>query len=640
MICITNLSKAYGTRQLLQDVTYHFPSGEKIALVGDNGAGKSTLLNILCQLEHLDSGTITKPHQVKIGYLPQQPNPTPLSSILEECKNGHKELVHLSLQLEATLQVMTDHPSDDNCLNYENILQKFQNAGGFEWEANAKAILVGLGFAQSDFSNHPSSLSGGWRMRLELAKLFLASPDFLILDEPTNHLDLPSLVWVENFLQSFKGTLLFVSHDRKLLNKLATVTLHLNNGKLKSYAGNYDAFLHAQAISYAHQQATFTQLEKKKDQLERFVERFGAKATKAKQAQSKQKIIDKLSEQQSTLELPTQQATIAFTLPEPPPIERVTCTVKQLDIGYKATHILSKNINLQIERGQKIAVIGANGIGKSTLLRTLIGLINPLGGEIQLASKAIISFFAQDQLDTLKPNESVLQNTTQLGEIPEKEARSLLGSFLFRGDDVFKPVHVLSGGEKSRVGLAVSLAKKANFLFLDEPTNHLDMHSVEALIAALQKFKGTVIFVSHDRNFIDSICTHVFAMVSDGRSMLFEGKLDDYEHLSAIAGFPNVLHAANNESSNQPSINQETHREKKELKQERKKLEKNIAIFEKTSHELEQQIKKLDEQSNQIPGSDFVSLTKIQEEKDKLIAQLSEIEANWLIAQEELENLS
>ncbi len=474
MIRIENLSKAYGSKILFNNSSYHFPEGERIALVGPNGAGKSTLLNIICGLEEADDGQLLKPAKMNLGYLPQEPNPHPKETILEECMDGALKLKKLKHDLDLILIEMENNYNEDVHKKFEKIEDLFREAGGYALEARAKGILVGLGFLGNQLYKNPKQLSGGWRMRLELAKVFLNDPDFLVLDEPTNHLDLPSLIWVEKFLQSFTGTLLFVSHDRALLNRLSTITLHLFNGKFTPYKGNFDSFLEQRAQRLELETAAYERHKKRADEIQRFVDRFKAKASKAKQAQSRMKMLERMKEVEGSFDIDDSIDEISFTLPKVTQSGKEVLKVEKMSIGYQA--VLSKHIELNVLRGQKIAIIGPNGIGKSTFLKTLANVINPLDGGFNLGHNVSLAFFAQDQLETLDENKTILENVMGVSDnIGEKKARSVLGSFLFRGDDAFKNVKVLSGGEKSRVGLACLLLRNANFLLLDEPTNHLDM---------------------------------------------------------------------------------------------------------------------------------------------------------------------
>lgn len=648
MIRIENLSKAYGKKILFQNSTYHFPDSERVALVGPNGAGKSTLLNIICGLEESDSGRILKPAKINLGYLPQEPNSNPKSTILEECVDGALKLRQLKIQLDAVLLEMESNYSEDVHKKFEKIENSFHEAGGYALEARAKGILIGLGFLGSQLNKNPKQLSGGWRMRLELARVFLNDPDFLVLDEPTNHLDLPSLIWVEKFLQSFKGTLLFVSHDRALLNRLATVTLHLYNGKFTPYKGNFDSFLEQREQRLELESAAFERHKKRADEIQRFVDRFKAKASKAKQAQSRMKMLERMKELEGSFDIDDSVDEISFSLPKVNASGKEVLKITSMSIGYDS--VLSKDINLNVLRGQKIAIIGPNGIGKSTLLKTIASKIQPKQGGFELGHNVSLSFFAQDQLDTLDENKTILENVMGASsDVGERRARSLLGSFLFRGNDVFKSVKILSGGEKSRVGLAFLLLQQSNFLLLDEPTNHLDMSSAEILANAIEEYEGTLLFVSHDRNFIDSICTHVFAMTNDGRFALFEGKLEDYERLAPLSGFPDILSPdrsmemaklatdADNskiEKTNDP-INdqqQEYRKEKQNLVKSKEKIEAEILI-------LTNKIKEIENKFVDEDISDFNKINELEKNINNYKNELLAKEEIWIEIESQLVKL-
>jgi len=529
MIKVENLSKSFGRKRIVTNASFHFLENERIALVGPNGVGKSTLLNILCGIENQDGGKVLIPSKTVLGYLPQEPNPNPKSTTLEEALSGAKKLMVMQKQIDSYLAQLDQDYDEDVLRKFEHLEDQFRHDGGYALEARAKGILIGLGFKHEDFEKNPRDLSGGWRMRLEFTKIFLNDPDFLILDEPTNHLDLPSLIWVEDFLKTFQGTLLFVSHDKSLLNRLATMILNIENGKLVSYRGNFDSFLEQREQKRELEEATKERFQKKKSEISKFIERFGAKASKAKQAQSRVKMLVRMEEEFSSQFEPEDIIKrIHLLLPLKYKSGKEVLTTHDLSIGY--SHPLFKNLNLKIRRGQKVAVVGANGIGKSTLLKTIANYIPELSGNIDLGYQVNLAYFAQDQLDVFDPKETVLINLmNQNLELSERAARRALGSFLFSGDDVYKPFGVLSGGEKSRVGLCSLLQHGANFLLLDEPTNHLDLTSIEVLAHALSEFEGTILFVSHDRNFIDGMCSHVFAMHADGSHFMVEGNIDDYQ---------------------------------------------------------------------------------------------------------------
>jgi ATP-binding cassette subfamily F protein 3 len=541
MILIQNLLKRFAGRVILNSVSYHFPAKARIALVGSNGAGKTTLLNILCELDEADSGGITKPKNCVLGYLPQEPSLTPAETILSECLTGADTINTVCEQRDEALRLMGENYSDELYARYEKLEMDFQNMGGYALESLAKEILSGLGFKNEQFALSPLILSGGWRMRLELAKILVKEPNFLILDEPTNHLDLPSMIWLENYLERFQGTLLFVSHDQELLNRLATMTIHLSQGNLEAYTGNFDAFLKQHELKKSQGTHAAKQLDLQAAHIEKFIERFRGKPSKAAQVRSRYKMLSRLQGLQEAVPSSSDEARVSIKMPMAQVSGKRVLFVKDATIGYPNLP-LARKLSLPIERGQKVAIIGANGIGKSTLLKSIVGIIPFLEGTSEMGHNVLPGYFAQEQLDHLDGSLSAMDNV-MLGNpgITAQEARRILGGFLIQGDDVFKPLKVMSGGEKSRVGLANLLGKKCNFLLLDEPTNHLDMLSIEMLSEALDEYEGTVLLISHNRQFINEVATHIFAMTHNGRSQLFEGNLDDYVTAAERLKFPNVL---------------------------------------------------------------------------------------------------
>ncbi len=648
MIRIENLSKAFGPKVLLSDANYHFPEGERIALVGANGVGKTTLLNILTGTEEQDGGKVLVPGKATIGYLPQIPNPMPHKTILEECIAGASRVHALQTTRDRALERMSSDYSEENHHAFEAAEEAFARAGGYLISSRSREILSGLGFQTRDFEKNPKELSGGWRMRLELARIFINHPDFLVLDEPTNHLDLPSLVWVEKYLASFRGTVLFVSHDRDLLNRLPTVVLHLYKGRLVPYRGNFDKFLEEREQRAMEEAALAEKLRARRENLERFVERFGAKASKAKQAQSKLKMLSRIQELEADVSLDSDEPTLSIRLPDPPSSGREILRIEEGSIGYSFP--LATGLNVRISKGSKVAIIGINGIGKSTLLRTISDRIPSLSGQFTLGHNVSLAYFAQEQLEVLDPNSSALQNVMAASlEITERQARALLGAFLFRGDEAFKPVRVLSGGEKSRVGLARLLATKANFLLLDEPTNHLDMSSVETLAQAISEYSGTILYVSHDRTFIEETCTHVLVMLPDGRSALFEGNLDDYQRLAAQSGFPNVLDpevdtellenspTSQMQASSIASSRSDTRAQ--ELKRERQRLERVITKADTDMAALTASIAQLEQNMLDASALDYAQARADHQEQERLRERLSEIENVWIESSETLEKV-
>lgn len=511
MLQIKNISKSFSGKSIIKDVSYLFPSHKRIALIGVNGAGKTTLLNIVCGLEEQDSGDIIISKDDKIGYLPQSPNANPEDTILLECMSGDKALFNLKLQLEEASAALEQEYSQEIYDKYEKSEHDYQYAGGYKLEANAEKILLGLGFKREQLSLNPKTLSGGWSMRLELGKVLLQSPDFLILDEPTNHLDLPSIIWLEEYLQKFKGTLLFISHDEELLNKLSNIILHLKDGVVREYHGNYDSFL----VQYEERQAAAVSelktKEKKIAQLSKFVDRFGAKASKAAQAQSKMKMIAAIERQTSNISVDSSDLEMHIPMKVTQKSGEDVLHLQGCTIGYDKP-LLSK-INMYVGRGYKVAILGTNGKGKTTMLKSINGQLKLLEGDIKVGHNVKVGYYAQEQLELLDPKLNVLENLMRANtKLIEREARKILGSFLFSSDAVFKPVAVLSGGEKSRLSLACLLMEEANLLLLDEPTNHLDMLSTNILSEALSNYEGTVMFVSHNRRFINDVATHIFSV--------------------------------------------------------------------------------------------------------------------------------
>ena len=647
MIRIENLAKRYGPKEILRATTYHFPEGERIALVGPNGAGKTTLLKLLCGVEEADTGQIVVPGDFVVGYLPQVPNGNPAPTVLEECLSSSSggRLQSLKERVDLALEKLTLDYNEKSHLQFEQLEHEFRSLGGYALEARAKGILTGLGFSAAKQGVSPLSLSGGWRMRLELAKIFLNSPHFLILDEPTNHLDLPSLKWVEKYLAQFQGTLLYVSHDRELLNRLSTVTVFLKGGVLDAYKGNFDSFLVQREERLERDAARADLLRKQQAHLQKFVDRFGAQATKAKQAQSRVKMIEKLRTLEENLSFEDSQEAMSFRLPIAVTSGREVLLVKELSIGYSPSVPLATRINFRVNRGDRVGIIGSNGVGKSTLLKSIVGIVPPLQGEFTMGHNVQLSYFAQDQLDTLRESASVLDNLKfTSGNLSEKELRGLLGGLLFHGDDVFKPVSVLSGGEKSRVGLARVLAQSGNLLLLDEPTNHLDMTSCEILASAVAEYEGTVVFVSHDTTFINEVATHILVILPDGRNAIFEGNLDDYERLCILSNFPNVLapeclqEQSTPDSSSEDKVfkadSQQQRQEQKEQKRDRQKIERQIKKLEERMEALQTSLQQKESELLACDPKDFLHMANVAQKINAQKAELQEIEEEWLILQD------
>ena len=638
MIRITHLTKSYGNKTLFKDLNYHIPEGEKIALVGDNGCGKTTLLRILTGLEEADQGQLILPKTLKIGHLDQHLDSTQNSTVLDEALTGNQSLCSLKTKLTDITEQLKLDSSDKIIHQFESIETNYRASGGYSYEAEAKRILMGLGFDHEQQTKKARELSGGWKIRLAIAKMFLNQPNFIILDEPTNHLDLPSLVWFENYLNSFAGTIVLVSHDKELLQRFPTRILHLENGDLRAYKGTYDDFLKKSESHRAHQEKTKDQLYKKQQHLQSFVDRFGAKATKAAQAQSKMKLIQKLSKQIETLDHHHSKKQIGIFNFDIKKVEKVVCTIKEASLGYQKP--LLKKITLEIQKDQKLAIVGSNGIGKSTMIKSLAKIIPPLSGNISWSASAKIAYFSQNLLDHLSSDETLINCLKNQTPLSENEARKLLGSFLFQKDDPLKKLSALSGGEMSRFGLVYALAQKPNILLLDEPTNHLDMKSTEILTQFLKSFPGTIIFVSHNRFFINEIATHTIAFSKDGHFFSCEGNLHDYIRLSKHSAFPNIF------TENDPDKKPQIVKQKDEHFSERKKEQRKHESLKRKIKQLEKTIKKLTLDIQQIElelsipdiASDFKKSHELNSKLQEKKTNKESMEEQWLQVHDEIES--
>ncbi|MFZ4861980.1 ABC-F family ATP-binding cassette domain-containing protein [Sphingobacterium sp. Mn56C] len=526
MISINNLTFEIGARALYDEANWHIKPGDKTGLIGANGTGKSTLLKLIVGDYKPTSGTISMAKDLKIGYL----NQDLLSyhsdnSILHVAMEAFARQNQLHTEIEALLKKMETDYSDDILNKLSNKQTEFEALDGYSIEFRAHEILAGLGFSEEEQKRPLATFSGGWRMRVMLAKILLQAPDILLLDEPTNHLDLPSIKWLENYLQAFEGAIVIVSHDRYFLDKVINKTVESRKGKLNIYAGNYTFYLEEKALREEIQGNQFKNQQAKIKQEEKLIERFRAKASKAKMVQSRIKALDRM-EKVDAIDDDNPEVNFSFKFTKPS--GRHVVTLENISKSYPNLEIL-KNTNGLIEKGDKIALIGANGKGKSTLLRIVADADTAYTGESKKGHNVSQTFFAQHQLESLHLENSILQELqTFAPKHTETELRSILGCFLFTGDDVFKKIKVLSGGEKSRVALAKALTADANFLVLDEPTNHLDMASVNILIQALQQYEGTFIVVSHDRYFLDNIANKIW-YIEDKSIKEYPGTYEEYE---------------------------------------------------------------------------------------------------------------
>ena len=535
LLQLTNASLAFGGQPVFDNLTWTIKPGKSIGLIGPNGAGKSTLLRVLAGRQLLDEGTISTSGDASLGFLEQDVQEMPSDrTIKEEALLAFEEILTLQdkeIHITAELERETDHESKP----YKRLLGELTDIHdrlvAFEAhriEDQTEAILSGLGFEATDMDRPLQSFSGGWRMRVALAKLLLQQPTFLLLDEPTNHLDIDSIGWLEKYLREYAGTVIIVSHDRYFLDRMVTTTAELYGGKVIEYAGNYSFYLEDRKLRRELQRAAYENQQKQIAETERFITRFRAKATKARQVQSRVKMLERMERIPPP---PDEEATITFRFPEPEKSGRVVMELSSFSKHYDSDEgriqVFKDTRPQQIERGDKIALTGKNGAGKSTLARILNGT-EPFEGDCTTGYKVELTFFAQHQADALNLKHTVLDSLREVSRgHSETELRSILGAFLFSGDDVFKPISVLSGGEKSRVALARTLLVPANFLILDEPTNHLDIQSINVLIEALRQYKGTFVIVSHDRHFLDQVVNKVWR-VEHGEIREYIGNYTEY----------------------------------------------------------------------------------------------------------------
>lgn len=519
MLSLSNVSKAFGGRTLYEDVSLQINYGDRVALVGANGAGKSTLFSVILKENEPDSGNVAMDRNTTLGYLPQETAATGDETVIElatAITPEHARLRRLMTQAEAEGKTDTEA--------YHDAQGKYSELGGFQLDPKAKRILNGLAFREADFSRMARTMSGGWIMRAHLARLLVMEPDLLMLDEPTNHLDLESLGWFQAYLQAYPGAILMISHDRAFLNSLIDTILEIRNKKVNRYRGNYDSYVEQRAAREVQHLAAYKNQQKEIDDLQRFADRFRAKASKAAQAQSKLKQIDRMEK----IEAPEgSEKKIHIKFPQPTRSGQRVISLDKIHFAYDTLKIY-EGIDFEAEREQRTVLVGPNGAGKSTLLKLLAGGLKPHEGERKLGHNVLAGYYSQNRVEMLNPTNTVLQEVMSIDkQVPEQAARTVLGSFLFQGDDVFKKTSVLSGGEKSRLALVKLLLDPPNLLLMDEPTTHLDMSSIDALIEALKQYQGTIIFISHDVYFIRSLAKTVLH-ISAGKLMPYAGDYDYY----------------------------------------------------------------------------------------------------------------
>jgi ATP-binding cassette subfamily F protein 3 len=649
MLSLQNAGKRFGSRILFLEANWLIRSKEKTALVGANGTGKSTIMKVLAGMETLDYGTVQQTRGMSIGYLPQEGLALAGRTVFEECLTVFDELREMEKEVErlgGQLSVL-DHEGpeyDTAAERYSMLQERFHALDGYALDAQVGGVLTGLGFGKEDWARQTTEFSGGWQMRIALAKLLLAKPNLLLLDEPTNHLDLETRNWLEDYLHTYPFGYILISHDRYFLDVTIDRTVEIWNKRLNIYQGNYTKYLSQKDERRNQLEAAYRNQRIQIEHLESFINRFRAQATKAKQVQSRIKELEKIER----IEIPEEESVIHFKFPQPPPSGRTVAEADGLSKSYGSKQVLN-NVKFAIERGDRVALVGVNGAGKSTLIKLLTGEETPTEGQVKLGHNVISEYFAQDQYKVLDGDARMLDDISRAAiKVPEQALRSLLGCFLFSGDDVFKPLGVLSGGERNRFALARILVSPSNFLLLDEPTNHLDMRAKDVLLDALAAFSGTVVFVSHDRYFIDRLATRVLE-VEGGKVTSHEGNYEDYLRWKSLAdGSLSVEMTAKEKQPEQPrngaapdsgpaeadAAASERPRRLNPIKQ--KQMEERCAFLEEEVPRIEAAIAHTEEQLGvYVSAAETQRLTELAED---LRSQLAAFTAEWEDLMGQLEN--
>lgn len=645
MLALENITLHLGDRELLDGVSTFINPGERIGLVGPNGAGKSTLLKIIMGIQESDKGTVSLANEETLGYLPQDGvDPDFTLTVLEEVETAFAELFELEMKVKGIQEKLSqvDHQSDE----YEKLMERYgllqtelESSGLYELRSQVEKVLMGLGFTEEDFHRNTSEFSGGWLMRIALAKLLLRRPTYLLLDEPTNHLDIESLQWMENFLNSYEGAVVVVSHDKAFLDTITNRTLALRSGDISDYAGNYSFYEKKWEEERELLLNAKKNQEKQIKETQEFIDRFRYKASKARQVQSRVKQLEKMEQ----IELEDEQSKVSFRFPEPERSGQVVMKLENLHKSYDE-NVVFDGIDYEIERGDKIAVVGPNGAGKSTLIRILAGNEPYQNGERIVGHNVTVNYFAQHQAEELDPKKDALESMHDAGSgAKESKLRTILGCFLFQGDDVFKKVKVLSGGEKSRLALAKMLLSPANLLIFDEPTNHLDMSSKNILQQAIQQYEGTCLIVSHDRDFLDPIVNKVLD-VQPGYIKTYLGNVSYYldkkkEEAEQDAASETVQQS---EEENSQLSRKEQRRIEAEQRNERnrrtKPIRDNIQSVEKEIEQMETRKGEIEETMAQPDFYDDADKVKeFSLEYDQLKADLTDRYSKWEEYQQRLE---
>lgn len=602
MLALQGISRWVGKEKLFENITTTIRPGDRIGLVGRNGSGKTSLFKIIAGESEPDTGFVNRPGHIRIGYLPQEWLPQKDAPLIDYVTNIHNELHIARKRLEEITEALTQAPSAEKArelaLQQAEILERLEHLEGYDLRARAEKVLSGLGFRHSMYHRYLSTLSGGWIMRAELARILLSEPDLILLDEPTNHLDLASILWFESFIRESRASFVIISHDREFLNRTVSRIWELDGGSFYEYAGNYDRYEQQRTDRIEHLKSAAKHQRDRIREIEEFIARNRVRKDRARQVQSRLKTLDKIE----LIEIPDEDPPPVFSFPEPERSPRILVELKNISKRFAET-VLYENFSLTLERGDRIALVGVNGSGKTTLLKIIAGIIEPDSGVRLTGSNVKIGYYAQHQLEQLNPDRTVLEEARSVsGDLPQSILRQILGAFKFSGDEVDKKVICLSGGEKARLSLCKKILERPNLLLLDEPTNHLDIASREVLERALKEYRGTVCFISHDRRFINALSTKIL-FFDRGRVELFPGNYDDLEKV----WLPRLLPSDSTSSSvppegtrNKPSSLAKSSRRKRleaewrnELYRLKKPLMDEINSLEKEIQDLSAELDKL-----------------------------------------------
>ena len=626
----SQVSLAFGDRDILKNVTINLQTGSKVALTGANGAGKSTIIKVLAGLIKPDSGSRAVQKDSRIAYLPQSGLTHHGCTLKEEADKAFQFGYDLQKEIDDIGEQLQNNPSNTDALvmRQAELIQKLEDSEWHRRDAAMESVLLGLGFSREDFDKKTEEFSGGWQMRIALAKALMQNPDILLLDEPTNYLDIEARGWLEQFLQNFKGGFLLVSHDRYFLDVTINEVYELFNGDLKKYSGNFTHYEQVREVELKTLIAEYEQQQQEIQKLEDFINRFGFKATKAAQAQEYQKRLDKMVR----IEIPESLKKIHFSFPEAPHAGRLVLRMNNICKTYDGKRNVIDNLDLTVENGDCLVVSGKNGAGKSTLLRIIAGVDKDFSGEIIPGAGVKVGYFSQDNAETIKGKETILEYLESQAPLPLiPKIRDMLGAFLFRGDDVYKSLDVLSGGEKSRIALLQLLLSPVNLLVLDEPTNHLDIHSKDVLISALKDFGGTVIFVSHDRGFIDGLATSVLAL-EPGKFMKYPGGYEYYLEQTENKDANNNVETVATETVQEEVVSETklNWEEQKKRESERRKLEKEVSKLEEKISELEEKKSELEaKMADPSVYSNGEKAKAVQRDIDTVVKELDEVNLQW-----------